>query len=61
MMLDDLVPLDLAVRYLRRFFEIVVLFLPGEEALHLVVLQGESLPSDLRQVMDEANHSIRAL
>ena len=61
MMLDNLVPLDLAVGDLLRLLEVIVLLLLGVEALNLMVLQSEGVASDLRQVVNEANHCLGAI
>jgi len=60
-MLDNLVPLHLAIGDLLRLLEVVVLLLLGEKALHLVVLQSERVASDLWEVVDEANHCLCAI
>ena len=61
MMLDNLVPLDLAISNLLRLFEVVMLLLLSKEALNLMVFKSESLSSNLWQVMDETNHCLRAI
>jgi hypothetical protein len=61
MMLNNLVPFDLAISNLLRLLEVVMLLLLSKEALNLMVLKSESLSSDLWQVMDEANHCLRAI
>ena len=61
MMLDNFVPLDLAIGNLLRLLEVVMLLLLCKEALHLVILKSKSLSSNLGQVVDEANHGLLAI